>query len=48
MGLFYENNGDMKKAVNAYRSAYTLLDIDGITKDELLDRADLISDEINY
>ena len=48
MGLFYENNGDMKKAVNVYRSAYTLLDIDGITKDELLDRADLISDEINY
>ena len=48
MGLYYEKNGDMKKAMHIYRSAYTLLDIEGITKDELLDRADLISDDLNY
>ena len=48
MGLYYEKNGDMKKAMHIYRSAYTLVDVEGITKDELLDRADLISDDLNY
>lgn len=48
MGLFYERTGNHKKAMHLYRSAYTLEDIDGITKDELLEKADLISNEFNY
>jgi hypothetical protein len=48
MGLFYERTGNPKKAMHLYRSAYTLEDIDGITKDELLEKADLISNKFNY
>jgi len=48
MGLYHERTGDPRKAMHIYRSAYTLEDIDGITKDELLEKADLISNDLNY
>jgi hypothetical protein len=47
MGLYYERTGDAIKAMHIYRSAYTLEDVEGITKDELLERADIISDDFN-
>ena len=47
MGLYHERTGDAIKAMHIYRSAYTLEDVEGITKDELLERADIISDDFN-
>ena len=47
MGLYHERNGNTAKAMLIYRSAYTLEDVDGITKDQLLERADIISDDLN-
>tara|TARA_B100000768_G_scaffold28669_1_gene27080 strand:+ start:290 stop:1435 length:1146 start_codon:yes stop_codon:yes gene_type:complete len=47
MGLYHERKGDLRKAMHTYRSAYTLEDIEGITKDELLDRADVINQNLN-
>tara|TARA_B110000116_G_scaffold152840_1_gene132140 strand:- start:5402 stop:6547 length:1146 start_codon:yes stop_codon:yes gene_type:complete len=47
MGLYHERTGDAIKAMHIYRSAYTLEDIEGITKDELLERADIISNDFN-
>ena len=47
MGLYYERTGDAIKAMHIYRSAYTLEDVEGITKDELLERADIISNDFN-
>ena len=48
MALYHERNGDLRKAMHMYRSAYTLEDIEGITKDELLDRADAINQNLDY
>jgi predicted alpha/beta superfamily hydrolase len=48
MGLFHERNGDIRQAMHIYRSAYTLEDVEGITKDELLERADLINQDLQY
>ena len=47
MGLYHERTGDAIKAMHIYRSAYTLEDVEGITKDELLERADIISNDFN-
>lgn len=48
MGLYHERNGDIRKAMHIYRSAYTLEDVKGITKDELLEKADLINQDLQY
>ena len=48
MGLYHERNGDIRKAMHIYRSAYTLEDVEGITKDELLEKADLINQDLQY
>ena len=48
MGLYHERDGDIRKAMHIYRSAYTLEDVEGITKDELLERADLINQDLQY
>ena len=48
MGLYHERNGDIRKAMHIYRSSYILEDVDGITKDELLERADLINQDLQY
>ncbi|MDO6760504.1 alpha/beta hydrolase-fold protein [Tamlana sp. 2_MG-2023] len=42
IGRFYEETGEPKRAMRTYQSAYTLDEIAGITKDEVMDRADLI------
>ena len=48
MGRFYEATGNPKKAMKAYREAYIYQEIDGITKDDLLERADRIQAEFGY
>lgn len=45
---FYEETGEPKKAMRTYQSAYTLEEIAGITKDEVLDRADAIKEDFGY
>ncbi|MBU2950616.1 esterase [Tamlana agarivorans] len=42
IGRFYEETGEAKRAMRTYQSAYTLDEIAGITKDDVMDRADLI------
>ncbi|WP_136482053.1 alpha/beta hydrolase [Cognatitamlana onchidii] len=48
MGRFYEETGEPKKAMRTFQSAYNLDEIGGITKDDLLDRADLIKRDFGY
>mgnify|MGYP003671286657 CR=1 FL=1 len=45
---FYEETGEPKKAMRTYQSAYTLKEIAGITKDEVLEKADLIKADFGY
>ena len=40
MGLMYEKNGELKKAVKAYQNAYQKEEIGDLTKDMMLDKAD--------
>ncbi|MDB9874228.1 alpha/beta hydrolase-fold protein [Flavobacteriaceae bacterium] len=42
---YYEEIGKPKKAMNIYRSAYTLEEVGGYTKDDMLERADEIKQE---
>jgi len=48
LGRFYEETGEPKKAMRTYKSAYILEEIAGITKDEMLDRADAIKRDFGY
>ena len=48
MGRFYEATGNPKKAMKTYREAYIYQEIDGITKDDLLDKADRIKVEYGF
>jgi predicted alpha/beta superfamily hydrolase len=48
LARFFEETGKPKKAMNAYRSSYTLGSIQGYSKDEMLDRADAIQKEFGY
>jgi hypothetical protein len=48
LGRFYEETGMPKKAMKTYRSAYNLEEIGGITKDDMLDRADAIKRDFGY
>ena len=48
LARYYEENGETKKAMRTYRSAYILEEIGGITKDEMLDRADAIKRDFGY
>ncbi len=48
LGRFYEETGESKKAMRTYQSAYTLKEIAGITKDEVLEKADLIKEDFGY
>lgn len=45
---FYEETGEPKKAMRTYQSAYTLEEIGGITKDSMLEKADLIKQDFGY
>ena len=48
IGRFFEETGEPKKAMRTYQSAYTLKEIAGITKDDMLDRANLIKEDFGY
>ena len=48
LGRFYEETGESKKAMRTYQSAYTLKEIAGITKDDVLERADSIKADFGY
>lgn len=48
LARFYEEMGEPKKAMRTYQSAYTLKEIAGITKDLLLEKADLIKEDFGY
>ncbi len=48
LARFYEETGESKKAMRTYQSAYTLDEIAGITKDLMLEKADLIKEDFGY
>ncbi len=48
LGRFYEEGGEPKKAMRTYQSAYNFEEIAGITKDEVLERADLIKQDFGF
>jgi predicted alpha/beta superfamily hydrolase len=48
LGRFYEETGDPKRAMRTFQSAFTLDEIAGITKDEVLQRAELIKQDFGY
>lgn len=48
LARFYEETGEPKKAMKTYQSAYLLEEIAGITKDLMLEKADLIKEDFGY
>lgn len=48
LARFYEETGEPKKAMKTYQSAFVLDEIAGITKDEMLERADAIKADFGY
>ncbi|GAA3558390.1 alpha/beta hydrolase [Snuella lapsa] len=48
LARFYEETGEPKKAMRTYQSAYALNEIGGITKDLMLEKADLIKEDFGY
>jgi uncharacterized protein len=45
MGIHYENIGEPKKALKAYQSGFTMEEIAGITKDDMLNYANIIKED---
>lgn len=48
LARFYEETGEPKRAMRTYQSAYTLRELAGITKEEVLDRANAIKEDFGY
>ena len=48
LARYFEEKGESKKAMKTYRSAYILEEIGGITKDEMIDRADAIKRDFGF
>lgn len=48
LARFYEETGEAKKAMRIYESAYVLTEIGDITKDLLLEKANLIKEDFGY
>lgn len=48
IGRYYESTGNYRKAIKAYQEAFVYDEIDGITKEELLDRAEKLKFENDY
>jgi hypothetical protein len=48
LGRFYEETGEPKKAMKTFQGAYDKEEVDFITIDKLLDRADKIKDDFGY
>jgi len=47
-GRFYESTGDLKKAMHIYQSAYNMNEVQGLTKEYLLELAERIKQDLNY
>ena len=47
-GRFIEETGDPKKAMYIYRSAYNMKEVQGLTKEYLLELAERIKEDYNY
>lgn len=47
-GRFYESTGDLKKAMHIYQSAYNMNEVQGLTKEFLLELAERIKQDLNY
>ena len=47
-GRFYEETGEPERAMKIYRSAYNMNEVQGLTKDYLLELADRIQDDFNF
>lgn len=48
LARFYEEGNEPKKAMRTYQSAYTMKEIAGLTKDLMLEKADLIKEDFGY
>ena len=48
MGRFYEGSAQPRKAIKAYQEAFVYDEIDGITKEDMLDRAERLKVEYDY
>ena len=48
MGRYFEAVGNPKRAIKAYQEAYIYQEIEGISKDDLLERADQLKAEYGY
>ena len=48
MGRFMEETGDPEKAMYIYRSAYNMMEVEGLTKEYLLQLAESIKEDFNY
>ncbi|MGC1205213.1 MAG: alpha/beta hydrolase-fold protein [Flavobacteriaceae bacterium] len=48
LARFYEETGETKKAMRTYQSAYILNEIAGITKDAVMEKAELIKEDFGY
>ena len=47
-GRFMEETGDPEKAMYIYRSAYNMIEVEGLTKEYLLQLAESIKEDFNY
>ena len=47
-GRFTEETGDPEKAMYIYRSAYNMMEVEGLTKEYLLQLAESIKEDFNY
>ena len=43
-----EETGDPEKAMYIYRSAYNMMEVEGLTKEYLLQLAESIKEDFNY
>jgi len=48
MGRFYEETGEPKKAMRTFQGAFNKEEVDFITIDKMLDKADKIKDDFGY
>ena len=48
MGKYYQGIGEPKKAYKAYKSGYAYEEAGGITKEMILDEADILQEAFGY